>query len=221
MRTSLGVYVLGAIEPAERSAVEAHLSVCPFCRDELAGLASLPALLGRVDEAQIAQVSTPPEPPLEALIASAAAQRHGRIRRWAPRFAAAVFILFVGVLGGIAAGGGDPRVRPTGVPTAPSAAPEQVSATDPKTHVTAQVGIDGKAWGTAVAVRVKGAPPGTLCRFMAVGKDGRRDVAAAWQVVYSGSATFYGSTMITRDELKGFEIRTLDGRMLLTIASPR
>jgi len=38
-RPSLGVYVLGAIDPAERSLVDAHLTTCRDCRDELAGLA--------------------------------------------------------------------------------------------------------------------------------------------------------------------------------------
>jgi putative zinc finger protein len=38
-RTSLGVYVLGAIDPAERGLVDAHLATCRDCRDELAGLA--------------------------------------------------------------------------------------------------------------------------------------------------------------------------------------
>jgi hypothetical protein len=52
-RISLGVYVLGAIDPAERAMVEGHLATCQACRDELAGLAGLPALLARVstDEA--------------------------------------------------------------------------------------------------------------------------------------------------------------------------
>ena len=31
-RPSLGVYVLGAIEPAERSLVDAHLMTCRDCR---------------------------------------------------------------------------------------------------------------------------------------------------------------------------------------------
>lgn len=48
-RMSLGVYVLGAIDPAERASVDAHLATCRDCRDELAGLAGLPALLARVD----------------------------------------------------------------------------------------------------------------------------------------------------------------------------
>ncbi|MGH3164301.1 MAG: anti-sigma factor family protein, partial [Trebonia sp.] len=47
-RISLGVYVLGAIDPAERALVDAHLATCRDCRDELAGLAGLPALLARV-----------------------------------------------------------------------------------------------------------------------------------------------------------------------------
>jgi anti-sigma factor RsiW len=47
-RISLGVYVLGAIDPAERAQVEGHLATCRDCRDELAGLAALPALLARV-----------------------------------------------------------------------------------------------------------------------------------------------------------------------------
>jgi hypothetical protein len=49
-RISLGVYVLGAIDPAERAAVNAHLATCRDCRDELAGLAALPALLSRVSK---------------------------------------------------------------------------------------------------------------------------------------------------------------------------
>ncbi|MEV4252687.1 zf-HC2 domain-containing protein, partial [Spirillospora sp. NPDC049652] len=53
VRTALGVYVLGAIDPPERARVDGHLTSCPACRDELAALAGLPALLGRVDPGQI------------------------------------------------------------------------------------------------------------------------------------------------------------------------
>ena len=48
VRLSLGVYVLGAIDPAERAQVDSHLAGCRDCRDELAGLAGIPALLSRV-----------------------------------------------------------------------------------------------------------------------------------------------------------------------------
>ena len=37
-RLLLGVYVVGAIDPAERMTVDEHLGECPQCRDELASL---------------------------------------------------------------------------------------------------------------------------------------------------------------------------------------
>src|ERR1700730_17119558 len=43
-RQALGVYVLGAIDPAERALVDGHLSTCPDCREALAGPAPVPAL---------------------------------------------------------------------------------------------------------------------------------------------------------------------------------
>jgi anti-sigma factor RsiW len=48
LRLELGVYVLNAIAPADRRALELHLAQCAGCRQELAGLAALPGLLGTV-----------------------------------------------------------------------------------------------------------------------------------------------------------------------------
>ena len=66
IRQLLGVYVVGAIDPAERSIVDEHLGDCPSCRDELAGLAGLPAMLSRVPAADVERLSLPsiglPEP---------------------------------------------------------------------------------------------------------------------------------------------------------------
>src|ERR1035441_4457169 len=55
-RPSLGVYVLGAIDPAERTLVDAHLATCRDCGDELAGLAGLPALLARVNPDEVSRI---------------------------------------------------------------------------------------------------------------------------------------------------------------------
>jgi anti-sigma factor RsiW len=45
----VGAYVLGALVPAERDAFEKHLGECAICREEVAELAVLPGLLGRLD----------------------------------------------------------------------------------------------------------------------------------------------------------------------------
>jgi hypothetical protein len=213
IRTSLGVYVLGSIEPAERGRVDTHLTSCPHCRDELAGLAGLPALLGRVSEEQIDEVAGPPEELLGAVLHEVAAERseRRRRRRWVSlaTAAAVVSITFGGaVLGGTL---NDPG------PTRPPAAAEQVSGTDPITHVSARIGLDRRDWGTAVTVRLKNAPPKARCRLIAVSRDGRRDVAASWEVEYEGYADFFGSTMIPREQLTSFEVVTMEGRRLLTL----
>lgn len=48
VRIALGVYVLGAIDPAERALVDAHLATCEACQAELDDLADLPALLAMI-----------------------------------------------------------------------------------------------------------------------------------------------------------------------------
>ena len=90
-RPSLGVYVLGAIDPAERGLVDAHLVTCRDCRDELAGLAGLPALLARVNPDEISRIRAddavrpmasddPPEELLGTVLGLAEARR--RRNRW-------------------------------------------------------------------------------------------------------------------------------------------
>jgi anti-sigma factor RsiW len=96
IRPELGVYVLGATAPADRARVSQHLASCPGCREEVAGLAGLPALLRRVPATTVRQLSGeipddpsgPPKPLVEGLIARVAAVR--RRRRWTLAAAAAV-----------------------------------------------------------------------------------------------------------------------------------
>jgi len=46
--STLGVYLLGALEPEERSTFESHLHGCDVCRSELVRLAPLPGLLNQI-----------------------------------------------------------------------------------------------------------------------------------------------------------------------------
>lgn len=182
-RELLGVYVVGAIEPHERAAVDDHLGQCYECREELAGLAPLPALMRRVptDEAERIVASAPDavvldaEPPAEVLSSllkrAAAARRTSRFRAM---FATAAAIL-------IAAGGAVAVGESLG--TSPSHEVAVASAG----RVTATV----KYGDRAMSVRVTGVPRRTNCKFYVVTKDGRRVLARSWTIGQYGSSLWY------------------------------
>ena len=94
IRPQLGVYVTGAIGPADRAALVRHLASCERCRDELAGLAALPGLLRRLPAAQPCGDSAAAHQrdageALPGRVLSRMAARRRR-RRWARAAAAAV-----------------------------------------------------------------------------------------------------------------------------------
>ncbi|MEV5824974.1 zf-HC2 domain-containing protein [Spirillospora sp. NPDC052242] len=231
VRAALGVYVVGAIDPAERARVDAHLAGCPACRDELAGLAGLPALLGRVDEEQLTRVAGPPPELLDALLARAAQRRRGplrgpRVRRWAPVAAAACLTLAVGGLAGglIAAAGDGPGTA--AAPPATSAPPsptqvvtaERIAAANDATGVRGYVLLYERTWGTEVELHLSGLERGARCRLQVIARDGRKDALGSWYVPYDdGYGEYRGSTMFPRGELSSFEIVGLDGVSVLTI----
>ena len=62
-----GAYVLGALSPAERSAYERHIAACVTCRNEVAELAGLPGLLGRLDADTAASIGQPEGAPEKLL----------------------------------------------------------------------------------------------------------------------------------------------------------
>jgi anti-sigma factor RsiW len=101
-RLELGVYLLGAIEPAQRALVDRHLAACPDCRAELAGLAGLPSLLRR---APVGEALQPPTDATAALVSgpslTALAGRVARIRRrrWRLTVAAALIAGFAAASG--------------------------------------------------------------------------------------------------------------------------
>lgn len=225
LRILLGVYVLGAIEPAERAMVDAHLSVCQRCRDELASLACLPAMLGRVTEDQIAQLAPPADTPMLDLMLAKAA-REKRLRRRRNRIWLAVAAAALVVVTGVSVGVVTHESAPSGVthgPTPFSAfGPMRPGPTftgwDSATGVRAKVNVQAKRWGTALDVVIGGQPRGD-CQLVAVDRNGRSDIAGTWWVPGGpgNPVEYFGSSRISRDNLASVEVRTLDGRRLIRI----
>ncbi|XVQ11651.1 anti-sigma factor family protein [Spirillospora sp. CA-255316] len=227
VRTLLGVYVVGAIEPAERARLESHLESCPACRDELAGLAGLPALLGRVNQAQITQVAGPPPELLDSLLARAARRRRRFLGRppgagrlwWTPAALAACALVLAGGLAGGLVSAITRDDRPVATPSAsPSPGGERLNAANASNRVKAELVLYQRRWGTKVELRLAGAPFGGHCRWFAVARNGQRDALGSWYVAYrKGYGVYESSTMFQRDEIYSFEVVTLDGKPILTI----
>lgn len=182
VRDSLGVYVVGAIGPSDRAIADAHLPRCQRCREELAGLAGLPALLRRVPVAQAERIAgagparsleAPPAEPLLALLAKMAARRKRARFRTVLAVAAALLL---------ATGGG----AAAAVALVPAPAPvtlEVAQATSGPYTGAVRYYAGG---GTDLWVRIAGVPPGTSCRFWVLTRDGRRVFAGGW-TAFGGS----------------------------------
>jgi anti-sigma factor RsiW len=231
IRHSLGVYVLGAIDPAERAQVDEHLATCADCRDELASLAGLPALLRRVPtaEAERLAVADQGDPAAEetaggdemlpSLLARTAQAR--RVRRWRELAAAAAVVVLA--LGAGAAGASVFASGTSGSPSHVSAGARHtwhtVSGVDSTTGATLTVKYASVPWGTTMTARVSGIPAGTVCEFVVTDTHGHRFVLGGWRVNYRGGPVWYpASTSLPDAGLGTFQV-TADGKVMASVAA--
>jgi predicted anti-sigma-YlaC factor YlaD len=207
---SLGVYLLGALSADEQAEVETHLIDCAQCRAELADLAALPELLGRLSLSDIA--AEPPAVPddlfervadrarAEAATAarSLSARVHRRYRLIAVA-AAAVLLLVVG-------GGTWEALRPH---------PHVFTTASGQVHMSVQVA--SQTTGTGFALTVSGLRKDEHCTLIAVATDGSRDVAGRWDATYDGQANVTGSTSIPQSQLSRLVLLGTGGHALATV----
>jgi len=210
-RAELGVYVLGAIGPAERARVDEHLADCPRCRDELVALAGLPGLLRRVpaDVAVLAltDADAPPGPNVDRLISRVSAIRHRR------RLTAVAAALLIGVAGatGVHVLQGQPAGTPrwTDIDTGVSAA----------TGARATVRYAAERWGTELEARVTGVPAGTRCELRVIDDQGQGVAAGGWVITTGSQSTWYpASVPLPAAGLSSFVI-TSGTRVLVTVTA--
>ena len=209
---ALGAYVIGALDPTERSAVDRHLEACPLCRDELADLAVLPGLLGRVDVDDVVSAAPPAPPELLDRLLRAASDERRTARRWRVLAAAAA----VAVAFSAAAAIGVQVAKDDGGSSVPPNA-AVFNVTDPVSHVTAKLTATPKAWGTALRIQLTGVHEGETCSLIVVGPRGLREQAAKWKVNYDGGVDVEGSTDFPASEVTAYEVVTTSGERLVSI----
>jgi Putative zinc-finger len=169
VRQALGAYLLGALSPSERAAVDAHLAWCAGCRAELVGLAGLPGLLGSVSTADAAGLAAPgagpetPEEPVPPMPLQPVLDQAVRLRRhlmWR-RVAAAAAVTV------IAAGGAAAATHALAAPAGPPVAVMHWAGTlhghNPASGAAAIVQYLPRPWGLQLQVQVRDIPAGTRC----------------------------------------------------------
>jgi hypothetical protein len=196
VRRSLGVYVLGALEPPERDDVARHVAGCDACRQELARIAPLPALLADVSRSEIERLAAtdPPAParPRPAL---------------AVLCVALLLILAAGVLLGREALRGP-------------AAPVTASGWNPSTDVRMAASVAGDSWGARLELELSGVTPGERCRLVVRAADGRTEVVSRWRVTYTGRVALRATTSIPAHDVSELWVVTERGRRLMRMPIP-
>lgn len=224
---ALGALVLGALDPAEREQVEAHVASCPACAAALAEIAPLPGLLhraalspadlelqpapqsildgalARVGAEQAAGAAAPA--PVEAAPAPLAPVVPLRRRRLPLLAAAAVAVLAL-VLG---AGWWQNQHKAPATMTA--------SGASVANGVKATVVMTPTDAGTTLDLTLAGVTPGEHCSLVAVSSNGTHEVTSTWVANYEGDATITGSTGISLADIERFDITTPDGTTLLQV----
>jgi hypothetical protein len=218
IKQALGVYVLGAIDPVERAQVDQHLATCADCREELAGLAGLPAMLRKVPVIEAERLAAEQEPAfadapspemLPSLVARTANVR--RIRRWRG-LAAAAAVALVAVAGGAAvtsalqSSGSSPPGNP------PVAGWHQTTGAGPAPGAHLTVDYRHEPWGTQMRVNVTGLQSGTVCQFRVTDRAGGKSVVGSW-VSWQGTTWYPASTWQAENELRAFQV-TVNGHLV-------
>ncbi|GEK87278.1 zf-HC2 domain-containing protein [Microbacterium aerolatum] len=206
-------YALGALSAPDRAEYEAHLEICPVCRDDVAELVPAAGLLSRLSTEQANAIDAPGEADAAEATTDAgrklteiARARRRRRRRvtWAAVGVAAALAVVVPV--SIVAGA--PR------PTMEVALEQVIDA-----PVSATVALTSVAWGTRIDMAcdyAADAPDAGWAYVLAVvGVDGATTELSTWSAEPGRTARLSAGTALPLDEIRAVEIRTDTGEVLL------
>ena len=215
----LGVYALGAADPAERILIESHLTTCQHCRAELAQLEPLPALLARVP----ANLLLPADPsparrpaPAPAAPGSPAGNTRARPGRWRTAAGAAAAAAVLGTAAGLW------LARPAATrntATSPPA-PITLSGANPVTHVHITVTLTATSWGTSIRLLASGLPLNQPCQLIVRSRTGATEIAGAWDAWQAGPVTIPASAAWRPADISSLQVAT-PKQNLVTITATR
>ncbi|BBC38371.1 putative membrane protein [Streptomyces graminofaciens] len=207
----VGAYALGVLDEVESFHFEDHLRDCPQCAVQVTEFrpAARQLMLYRNATPRAVHPFAAPGPRLLGRLLDEVSARHrAKRRRWLFAVAASVVIAAGGPAIAVLAGPGEP--------------PKTVAATDPTTHVWAEVKAEERVWGSDIELKIKEAEGAHACRLVAIGKDGSEETVANWKTPEDAedASTMLGGTAMQRNEISHFEVRSQEGQLLVRLSSP-
>ena len=223
MMMSLGVYVLGAADTAERQRLEAHLPTCPACRAELTRLAPLPGLLAGIPESMRDTARSPGRHPWSPgrqaqspgrrarrsarAVRPARALPHGGARLRRAAWAGACLAAAVTAGFWLSSGSGGQH-----------AAALTLAGTNPATHVSATATLTATSWGTSIQLQVRGLPENVECRLVVRSRTGRTEVSGVWDAWANGPVSIPASASWRPSDIASLQVSTTT-KNLVTISA--
>ncbi|OBI36526.1 anti-sigma factor family protein [Mycobacterium colombiense] len=211
-------YVLGSLPAAQRREFETHMAHCPVCRESVADLSGVPALLSQLDGDEVAAIDQSGPAPemspklLPSLLATVRwRRRRTRIVTWVASTAAAA-VLAIGVFVGLEGWSSTPSQQVT----ASSEPMAQVGTS----LLTSTVAVSSQHWGTSINLRCVCLAPLTAhhdtLAMVVVGRDGSQTRLATWVAVPGHTATPAGAISTPIDQIAAVQIVAADsGQVLL------
>lgn len=213
-------YVLGSLSAADRREFEAHIPRCPACREAIAELSGMPAMLSQLDLNALAAINGSGHPSvvpkmspqlLPSLLAAVRRRRRRtRLTTWTVTAAAAVLAIsvFVGVHGYFT----------TSPPPQATVSALQLAQVGTKL-LTSTVWVTPERWGTSINMRSQclaplDAPHDRLA-MVVVGRDGSQTRLATWVAEPGHTATPAGSISTPADQIAAVQVVYADGGQVL------
>ncbi|MFN6553562.1 zf-HC2 domain-containing protein [Mycolicibacterium septicum] len=205
----LGAYILGGLDAEERGRFEAHLKDCAQCRAQAADFAPLPALLSKVDPADLEAGPTDggeSELILRDMLAARRTAAKRRVRHRVALGACAAVLAAVALV----------SVIPRGDTTPPGTgtfAMHPVAAAGASGSVT----LTPKPWGTAIVLDLKQLPTDGVFTLRTMDDSGQMQPAATWAAMPTGKGVVQGATSIPMPKLRKLNIVDANNTVLATV----
>lgn len=211
--------MLGSLSSDERREYETHLQTCAQCRTAVAELSGIPALLAKVDVADLDRPDIPELRPdvLDTLLDKVHARR--RRARWMTTAAVAMAAALVAIALALVL-----RPDTLGSQTPPpqaSGAQLEMSKVS-QTPINATITVTGYGWGSRIDMACtygdwgrRDAPPQNL-GMVVIGRDGSREQIATWLGLSGATALPSANTPMQADEIATVQLVSVDsGQVLL------